>query len=279
MLPHSAPVDHGFMVCGSWPDIVLKLSNLITRFFFCSDAFVCCAAVYALQFSQHTAAEGLAACVSLILDILDEVLCSLETPSVQQTEPIPMCPAHPEDAMDGAWDAAKNGPEGFAAGSAQPMDTEPQCKTRMRLADSAIFWGLKILVSSTKRCPVADRQVQAFVIQQAGFIATLSIGIRAALQELLVSVQDGHRIGLAVFANAQAAVLEDTGSSDPAAALSSFLQHICSSASIFELESHQIAVEIRKRENAQQETEGTKQPGISCCMGFSLQTDASSICL
>ena len=236
----------------------------------CADFYLfkgveCCAAIYLLQSNQPTTSEDLGACVGLILDALDDVICSLEFIPAQHAGAAfqPARLASAEDQVADKAISAQDQPDGTADVSMQEARVPVDDGNLAKAADSALLWGLKFLNASANRCLTADKQMHDFLMQHASVLGSSCMASQTAMQDLISAIDNSQRIGLALLANAQAAILDQAGTLDQTASLSSFLQHICSSASIFEQESQQIATEIQRIQSAQQETESRNLPGAT----------------
>ena len=220
--------------------------------------WMCAAAIYLLQSSQEDAdPEDLGACVALILDALDDIICTLEAAPARS---LSMTRSGSDLDSPSAMEEAMHSSPGSECPSSHNDSLEPG---PINIPQEALLWGLKALQASATRSQLADRQVQAFLLLHGCLMSSLSLAISTAMQGLISAVQDGQRIGLALLANAQAAMTDDKHSIDMADSLGSFLQHICSCASIFEHESCHIAREIQKRECQAASSKKHDQPGVS----------------
>lgn len=184
--------------------------------------------------------------MGLILDALDDIIDAHEAnarqPAIQKSiRQLPASPSrHPnmvssEDSMNNDQHEAPVHPQ-----VAETHETGPQ-----HITQEALLWGMKVLQKSANGSKIADQQIQGFLMQHGHLLSSLSLAISTGLQALIMAVPDGNCVGLALLANAHAGLLGPSGTSST---LESFLHNICSSASIFEVESQSIANEVQRRE-------------------------------
>ena len=203
--------------------------------------------------------DDLDACVGLILDALDDIIDAHEAnatqlaPQINNRRPPESPLGHSpmrscDDSMNDDQHDSTVHPK-----TAELRETAPE-----HIMQGAILWGLKVLQTSANGSKVANQQIQGFLMQHDHLLSSLSLAISAAMQHLIMAIPSGNRVGLALLASAQADLL---GPSGTRGLLESFLHNICSSASIFELESLSIANEVQRREKLAQGSDGSAEAG------------------